>query len=76
MTMDDQQRRTPGGVFFRLVKEYVFATDKTLYGRIFWAPKRKPKPKKKPTAQGQKSAKQPVPATGGAANLGAGAEIR
>ena len=54
MTLDGQQRRAPGGVFLRLVKEHIAATDKTLYGRIFGTPKRKPKQK------GPKSAKQPA----------------
>ena len=58
MTLDGQQRRTPGGVFFRLVKEHIAAIDKMLYGRIFWPPKHK---SKKPAGQRPKPAKQPTP---------------
>ena len=37
----EKRRRTPGGVFFKLVKEHVAATDKKLFGRIFGLPKKK-----------------------------------
>ena len=59
MTLDGQMRRTPGGVFFRLVKEYVAATDKTLDDHIFGARKRRARKKSK--GQGQKSVKKPAP---------------
>lgn len=58
MTLDGQQRRSPGGVFLRLVKEYVAATDKTLDAPIFGACKRKPK--RKSSGQRQKPVKKPV----------------
>ena len=36
-----KRRRAPGGAFFKLVKEHVAATDKSLWGRIFQAAKGK-----------------------------------
>ena len=69
MIADGQRRRTPGGVFFKLVKDHIAATNKRLYGRIFGAPKRKAKPPsdgqgqsqaKKPAKQGQPQNKKPA----------------
>lgn len=69
MIADGQRRRTLGGVFFKLVKDHIAATDKKLYGRIFGAPKRKTKPPlngqaqspvKKPARQSQPQNKKPA----------------
>ena len=60
MTLDGQKRRTPGGVFFRLVREHIAATDKKLYSRIFGPDQRKSKPVKQSQQPAQKPAPPPV----------------
>ena len=58
MTADGQKRRTPGGVFFKLVKDHIAASDKALYGRIFGTFKRNKK--KQSAGQGKSQAKKPA----------------
>ncbi len=56
MTLDGKRRRAPGGVFFKLVKEHIAATDKNLWGRIF-----QPAKKKRAPASNDKPKQPPAP---------------
>lgn len=61
---DGSRRHTPGGVFFRLVRERV--DKKTKSAIFYYRPKSKKKPKQQPSGQGEAAAatsQEPLPPT-------------